>query len=400
MSGNVVPCDWSSENLLAGYREELSEPDSRSLTTHLEDCPRCRDDRQEMILLARALNSFPEIEPAADSFAALTAKIAKEDSIAGPIGRGVLLSLGGALVAAAAAVLLFVFLLPSPSPAPLTSLAGQLTVNGAPVAKGTEFTPAKGARIVTGSLALLTCAAPRAGEFVLSKGTKVTCVSEGCFRIEAGRILAEIQPGDGSFTFETRMGTVEVEGTTFDLDLTSGNLVLSVLTGAVTLRTGETPVRVSSGTSVTVSPGGNPGPAQPIDPDLVRRWCETPTARLVVSPARLLLVLANDTVRPLVLKPYDPSVGVYALRIDGHGGAEDVKLQEGMLIGRSPGRPPAAALTLPPGEAYEIAIDPAKLGLSPGSYTVRAVYNPYTKDLPPGAWRGVLISPPADLVVR
>jgi len=414
MSGNAMNCDWSSENLLAGYREELSEPDSRSLTNHLDHCEHCRNDRQEMVLLQEAIASIPEIEPAAGSFDALKSAIQEESAMAGPTGRGRLLLFGGALAAAAAAVLAFVlFLLPPSPPARLTSREGLLTVDGASVAKGTEFTPASGSRLVTGSLALVAFAAPRAGEFTLGKGTKVTCISEGRFRLEAGRLLAEIRPdirvGAGGVAIETSFGTVEVTGTTFDLDLTTGNLIVSVLNGAVTLRTGDKPVRVDSGTAVTVLPGGQPGPPQPVDPYRVRRWCSTPTARLEASPthACLTFILTNETVRPLAIKPYDPSVGVYALRIErvgiermGAGGAEDVKLQEAMLTVGVPDGPPDTARTLKPGETYELAIDPSKLGLSPGSYTVRAVYNPYTKDLPAGAWRGVLISPPADLTVR
>jgi len=162
--------------------------------------------------------------------------------------------------------------------------------------------------------------------------------------------------------------------------------------------TGDEPVRVVSGTAVTVMPGGTPGAARPVDPDQVRRWCTAPTALLTALPDRLLLTLTNETVRPLVVKPYDPSVGVYALRVEGPEGPEDLKVQGAMLLDRPPAE--SRAMTLAPGAAYEFAIDPGKLGLSPGRYAVRAVYNPYTKDLPEGAWRGVLLSPPADLVVR
>ena len=158
MSGNAMNCHWSSENLLAGYREELSDPESRSLTLHLDTCDNCRNDRQEMVLLQEAIASIPEFEPAAGSFDAIQnsirASIQKENAMAGPTGRGRLLFFGGALTAAAAAVIAFVlFFLPPSPPAPLTTLAGLLTVDGASVAKGTEFTPAKGTRLVTGSLA-------------------------------------------------------------------------------------------------------------------------------------------------------------------------------------------------------------------------------------------------------
>ncbi|MEN8151435.1 MAG: hypothetical protein ABFS86_16585 [Planctomycetota bacterium] len=396
MSGSAINCGWVTENLLAGNRGELSGAETRSLDDHVSTCDDCRHERDGMALLREAIDSIPMLEPAAGSFSNLKEMIEKGQPAAAQPRRGVLFSPlfygAGALVAAAAVFLLY--LLPSSPtpPAPLTPVAGSLTADGTPVAAGVGFTPAPGSRIVADTLALVAFAAPRAGELTLAAGTTLTCLSEGRYRIDRGRMLAEISPGEGTLTFETPMGGVEVTGTIFDLDLTDGTLILSVLRGAVVLRTGDKPVRLDSGTAITVTAAGIAGTPRRVDPDATRRWCSSPTARLVAEPGRLLLTLSNETVRPLAVKPWDPSVGVYALRVEGQEYAEDLKLVEAMLI-RRPGER-GHILTLAPGEAWEIAIDPRKLGLSPGIYGISAVYSPYTTDLPDDAWRGVLVSPP------
>jgi FtsP/CotA-like multicopper oxidase with cupredoxin domain len=62
---------------------------------------------------------------------------------------------------------------------------------------------------------------------------------------------------------------------------------------------------------------------------------------------------------------------------------------------RRPGDP--TSVTLEPGERYELALDPKKLGLSPGAYRVTAVYHPY--DLPEDAWRGTRETEPRPLTI-
>lgn len=396
MSGQTTSCSWSSENLLAGYRGELSDLESDQLNTHLADCPACRSENDDMAFLSEAIAALPEIQPAEESFGAIRMRIQETDAPAGPPRRGRLLAFIGSGLAAAIA-LLFVYLLPSPPPSPLTVLAGDVTLDGN-AATG-EISPAKGAAIDAETIALLSVALPRAAEITLAKGARLTCLAEGEWRLDKGRALFEVSPGSGDITVRTTYGDVRVEGTMFDLDLTDEGLTVSVLRGVVSLRTGDQPVRVDSGTAVMVAKAGNPGAPIPVDADRVLRWNRAPTSTLDLSADLLRFTLANETVRPLAVKPFDPAVGVYSLRIEASDGTYEVKLQSAMLADTPAGAPGRPAVTLKPGEDYRLAIDPRRLSLSPGDYRVSVVYTPYTKDLPEDAWRGVLISPPVRLRV-
>jgi hypothetical protein len=172
-----------------------------------------------------------------------------------------------------------------------------------------------------------------------------------------------------------------------------------VVEGQVRVRTGDEPVLLLQGNTLTFGPGISMPSPSPVDPWRIHDWLSAPTASLDLEEGLLRLTLRNDSVLPIAVKPFNPAAAAYSLLASGPDLNLPLKIQESMLRSAARGVHDREIVTLQPGERYDLLLDPGALGLPEGTWRVSAVYKPYPP-LPENLWRGHLKTEARTIEIR
>jgi hypothetical protein len=206
--------------------------------------------------------------------------------------------------------------------------------------------------------------------------------------------------------FLLRAGGVEVEdrGATFAVERrASGAVSVTVEAGRVAVRSGGREVAASGPSRVDASPGGEPGEAHPAEPSDATAWFAFPEVRAAIAEGTgegrdLVVTLLPSVPRAIRIAPWDRADPLFTVRAEPpDGSAVLLPVRPRMLRRKPPDPDPDGGFLLKPGRPYRMVLDPAALGLRPGTYRVQVLYSASRPG--GGLWRGTRPSNTLELVV-
>jgi len=232
-------------------------------------------------------------------------------------------------------------------------------------------------------------------------------------RLLTGRCFFRVEKGRAPFRVLTRLGTVEVTGTSFFVTVEPGQVGVDVVSGTVRLVSANEAVALRPGTSAIARPGrAGPdllvvreipaAPAFMADQPLLLTAAPNPAEPASRRPAfsldrpfTLAVTNVSDSVR--TIHPFHPAYPRFMLEVTAPGpDGREAFVVNLNPFGTGPGAGAAGPVRLKPGQAYRVAFDlrgAVRRGLLKAgeAYRARAVYQAARRGR--STWTGRIKSP-------
>ena len=438
-----MTCDEAGPDVVALAFGALSAGEAANVEAHLASCEPCRAELAASKRLVCATRDAPAAEPPAGGLDRLLVAFRAERD-AGAVRavtdvpppaamrrsrRARILSFAIPL-AAAASILVAVVLRSQAHEARVLAGSGFFIAAGAAPDAGlalrdgsAEFEFAEGDEIASGAgkLSVRIDLEPGTGatapdrpppgrvELTLQPGARIVRRSSADLDLVAGAVVVVAGPLAEPLTIHAGTGYATVKGTRFTAWTTESRLVVAVAEGTVDLGRDDGPSE-----SLTAGEEGLVDAQR-----LLERSADghrpgegflTPRAhvRVEAAPEQRPGDPVHETLHvwldvgdggPVSILPFDDSEPRFLLRLKGDDGrVREVKLQRAMLEAAAPAVT-ARTWRLDTGRAYDLAVEPKALGLTPGRYEASLRYMSYRARSDGAEWLGVVESDPVTFEV-